>query len=329
MSALDRKQEKKAGGIDVSAHNGAVDWKKVKASGVDFAVIRAGYGNTISQKDERFDENMKNALEAGLGVGIYWFSYAINPEDARKEAAVCKEVLQKWKGKFAYPVFYDFEYATETYAKEQGVTFSNSGRTDVILTFLEEMKRDYTAGYYSNPDYLTYKLEYSRLKGWPLWLAQYKAEPEWQCVLQQSSSTGRISGISGNVDTDVAYTEYALPKPEKPETGEKPETAKQYTIRAGDTLWDIAQKEKTTVGAILALNPEIKDASRIYPGQVIRLPGKTSVSQAKKTVTVKAGDTLSEIAAREGISLSEILRLNPEIENSSLIYPGQVIRIRS
>lgn len=55
----------------VSAHNGAVDWKKVKASGVDFAVIRAGYGNTISQKDERFDENMKNALEAGLGVGIY------------------------------------------------------------------------------------------------------------------------------------------------------------------------------------------------------------------------------------------------------------------
>ena len=245
MSALDRKQEKKAGGIDVSAHNGAVDWKKVKASGVDFAVIRAGYGNTISQKDERFDENMKNALEAGLGVGIYWFSYAINPEDARKEAAVCKEVLQKWKGKFAYPVFYDFEYATETYAKEQGVTFSNSGRTDVILAFLEEMKRDYTAGYYSNPDYLTYKLEYSRLKGWPLWLAQYKAEPEWQCVLQQSSSTGRISGISGNVDTDVAYTEYALPKPEKPETGEKPETAKQYTIRAGDTLWDIAQKEKT------------------------------------------------------------------------------------
>lgn len=113
------------------------------------------------------------------------------------------------------------------------------------------------------------------------------------------------------MDTDVAYTEYALPKPEKPETGEKPETAKQYTIRAGDTLWDIAQKEKTTVGAILALNPEIKDASRIYPGQVIRLPGKTSVSQAKKTVTVKAGDTLSEIAAREGISLSEILRLNP------------------
>ena len=147
--------------------------------------------------------------------------------------------------------------------------------------------------------------------------------------MQQSSSTGRISGISGNVDTDVAYTEYALPKPEKPETGEKPETAKQYTIRAGDTLWDIAQKEKTTVGAILALNPEIKDASRIYPGQVIRLPGKTSVSQAKKTVTVKAGDTLSEIAAREGISLSEILRLNPGIENPSLIYPGQVIRIRS
>ncbi len=116
-------------------------------------------------------------------------------------------------------MFYDFEYATEAYAKEQGVTFSNSGRTDVILAFLEEMKKDYTAGYYSNPDYLAYKLEYSRLKGWPLWLAQYKADPEWECVLQQSSSTGRISGISGNVDTDVAYTEYALPKPEKPETG--------------------------------------------------------------------------------------------------------------
>lgn len=325
MSVSDTKQVKKAGGIDVSVHNGAVDWKKVKAGGVDFAVIRAGYGNDISQRDERFEENMQGALDAGLGVGAYWFSYAVNPEDARKEAAACKEVLKKWKGKFAYPVFYDFEYATEEYAEKQGVTFSNSSRTDIILAFLEEMKKDYTAGYYSNPDYLTYKLEYSRLKSWPLWLAQYQAEPEWECVLQQSSSTGQISGITGNVDTDVAYEEYALSKPEKPET------EKKYTVRSGDTLWDIAQKEKTTVDAILAMNPSIEDASRIYPGQVILLPGKTGAgtSHTGKTVVVKAGDTLSEIAVREGISLSELLRLNPDIENPSLIYPGQIVRVRS
>ncbi len=103
MSALDRKQEKKAGGIDVSSHNGVVDWKKVKAGGVDFAVIRAGYGDNISQEDERFDENMKNALEAGLGVGIYWFSYAINPEDARKRSGGMQRGFTKVEGKICIP----------------------------------------------------------------------------------------------------------------------------------------------------------------------------------------------------------------------------------
>ena len=325
MCAADTARSIKIGGIDVSVHNGTVDWKKVKNSGINFTVIRAGYGNSISQKDARFEENMKGALEAGLGVGVYWFCYAVNPEEARKEAAVCKEVLKKWKGKFAYPVFYDFEYDTEEYARKLGVEFSNSDRTDIILAFMEEMKKEYPSGYYSNPDYLTHKLEYSRLKEWPLWLAQYNSEPKWDCVLQQSSSTGAVDGIKGNVDTNIAYKQYTLKPIVKPIV--KPTEGKTYTIQSGDTLWEIAQKEKTTVEALLALNPQIQDASRIYPGQVIRLSNKGSMPQTGKTVTVKAGDTLSAIAEKAGITLSALLKLNPKIQDPDKMYPGQIIQI--
>lgn len=317
------KKDIVARGIDVSANNGKIDWKKVKNSSVEFAIIRAGYGEELSQKDAYFEDNMRGALENGLDAGVYWFSYAVDPEAARREARVCMEVLKPWKGKFSYPVFYDFEYATEVYAKKLGYVFSNAQRTDIILAFMEEMKKEYPVGYYSNPDYLTYKLETERLKAWPLWLAQYRDVPQWECVLQQRSNDGKIEGIERQVDMDAAYRKYTSPEiPQKPE--------RKYTVQKGDTLWDIAQKEKTTVEELLRLNPQIQIPSRIYPGDILRLPERKEEPEKpeNKTVVVKAGDTLSEIALRHGLSLSEILRLNPEITNPSLIYPGQIIRVR-
>ena len=87
------KMLKNTKGIDVSHHQGKIDWEKVTADGIQFAIIRAGFGNSASQKDEQFDANMQGALATGLPVGAYWFSYAVDGEDARKEAEVCHSIL--------------------------------------------------------------------------------------------------------------------------------------------------------------------------------------------------------------------------------------------
>lgn len=79
---------------------------------IDFVLIRAGYGNDISQKDPKFDEYIKAALAHNIHVGIYWFSYAVSIADALKEAAVCKKILASYKEKIDFSVAYDYEYAS-------------------------------------------------------------------------------------------------------------------------------------------------------------------------------------------------------------------------
>lgn len=199
-------------GIDVSHHQGKIDWGKVKGSGVEFAIIRAGFGNVISQKDTYFDVNMENALKAGIPVGAYWFSYAVDAKDALKEAEVCHSVLKKWKDKLSYPVFFDFEYDSEEYNSE--ITYNRQGRTDIIRAFCEAMKGyGYSVGYYTNKDYIVNRIDKAQLP-YDLWLADYTGEPDYPCAIQQTSSTGSVPGISGNVDTCTAYKEYgAAPSP--------------------------------------------------------------------------------------------------------------------
>lgn len=212
---------KNAKGIDVSYHQGKIDWEKVTADGIEFAIIRAGFGNSASQKDDRFDANIKEALSARLPVGIYWFSYAVDAKDALKEAEACNSVLKPWKGKLTLPVFFDFEYASETYNKK--VTYTRQSRTDIIRAFCEAMKGyGYKVGYYTNKDYIQNRIDKARLP-YDLWLADYSGSPDYTCAIQQTSSTGKVGGISGNVDTDTCFTEYeeAETVPEKPEAAPK------------------------------------------------------------------------------------------------------------
>ncbi|HRV00009.1 MAG TPA: GH25 family lysozyme, partial [Ruminococcus sp.] len=94
-------------GIDVSVHNGNIDWQKVKAGGIQFAILRAGYGRLASQKDERFEQNYSAAKAAGVPIGAYWYSYAMSEDEARLEADVFLSII---KGKqFEFPVYYDVE----------------------------------------------------------------------------------------------------------------------------------------------------------------------------------------------------------------------------
>jgi GH25 family lysozyme M1 (1,4-beta-N-acetylmuramidase)/LysM repeat protein len=196
-------------GIDVSTHQGHIDWPAVKAAGIDFAIIRAGYGNDISQADARFVENITGALAAGIHVGAYWFSYAYNALMAKQEAEIFSKVLGPYKGKIVFPVCFDWEYDSDRYAQKHGVTASAALITDMAIAFLEGMEAEgWYAANYLNQDYYKNKFDATRMKPYDVWLADYSGGPAYSCGLQQTGSTGKVAGISGNVDTDTSFKDY-------------------------------------------------------------------------------------------------------------------------
>ena len=197
-------------GIDVSTHNGAVDWEKVKKAGVQFAIVRAGFGNTASQQDARFESHMKGALSAGLPVGVYWFQYARSEEEAREEARACLQVIGPYKEGITLPVFSDYEYDSDEYAQKNGITPTRAFRTSCIRAFCEEIeKAGYTPGVYTNPDFVKNRLNWEDLKEYDLWLAAYTQEkPDYDCAIWQYTSEGAVDGVTGNVDRNLCYKEY-------------------------------------------------------------------------------------------------------------------------
>lgn len=190
-------------GIDVSQWQGEIDWKKVKASGIEFAVIRAGYGRLAAQEDKRFAENICSADETGIPAGVYWYSYAVTAAEAEKEAEVCLRVIKPHAELITLPIFFDQEYEPDI------VRLTNEKRTDICLAFLKRIAgAGYRAGLYCSFDWWQNKLDEERLRGWPLWIAQYGKACEadsGDIVAWQYSCTGRVGGISGNVDLDKGY----------------------------------------------------------------------------------------------------------------------------
>lgn len=196
-------------GIDVSKHNGYINWEKVKNDGVKFVIIRAGFGS--STIDERFEEYIKGAIEQNIDVGVYWFSYAINEEKAKLEAIKCMEVIKPYKDKITYPVFYDFEYDSVRYAKEQGVTINKTKATAFAYAFLREIQKGgYIPGLYTNIDFANNYYFKSVQREYDLWIAQYNSRNTYSepHVMWQYSDSGRISGISGDVDLNYSYKKY-------------------------------------------------------------------------------------------------------------------------
>lgn len=196
-------------GIDVSKYQGLIYWEKVKAAGIDFAILRAGMGKYKSQIDPRFEQNAFGALGVGLHVGVYWFSYATSPDEAKEEARLCADTIAPYKGKFDFPVYFDYEYDSERYSEERGVTPTRELREALAQAFCEEIEaHGWRAGVYTNNDYLKSRWRLEVLKHWEIWLADYTGGPDISCGMQQTGSTGRVDGISGNVDTDTAFADY-------------------------------------------------------------------------------------------------------------------------
>ena len=187
-------------GIDVSYHQGIIDWQKVKNDGVTFAIIRAGYGKT--QMDKKFIENICGANTSGIEVGIYWFIYAKNVSEAIENADRCHACISLYKGIIKHKVWADWEYDSDKRNPQ-----TKAGRTAIVKAFCERLEsHGYDVGVYANPDYMKSKFDMSQLSKYPLWLAKYSSSKgSYNPFMWQYSSKGNVSGIKGNVDMNIMY----------------------------------------------------------------------------------------------------------------------------
>ena len=193
--------------IDVSTYQGVIDWAKVKAAGIDGAMIRAGYGkNNI---DNQFERNISECNRLGIPCGVYWFSYAYTEEMAKREAEYCLDAVAGYK--LELPICFDFEYDSVKYAAKQGVTVNKTLATALVHAFCKTAE---AAGYYvmnyANLDYLRNYFD-DTVKQYDLWHAWYSnaAKPTVSCGIWQYSSKGTVAGITGSVDMNIAYKDYA------------------------------------------------------------------------------------------------------------------------
>ena len=190
-------------GLDVSVYQGYdIDYNKVKQAGYSFVMPRCGYGNMVAypyQKDPTFETNYKNAKAAGLSLGAYFYSYALDADSAKREA---QGVLNIIKGKqFDYPIALDIEENSQ-------MNLSAGQKAAVIEAFISVLEN---AGYYvvlySYESFLN-SVPITTLAKYDIWCANINRKPSMRYGIWQDSWTGRINGINGDVDTDIAEKDY-------------------------------------------------------------------------------------------------------------------------
>ena len=194
-------------GIDVSKWNGTIDWNAVKNSGINYVIIRCGYRGSSQGtliEDPKFTTNIKGATAAGLKVGVYFFTQAVDEREAVEEASMVIGQIKNYK--ISYPVFLDVEASGG-----RADSISKETRTAVCKAFCQTIQNaGYTAGIYANKTWLENKIDAGALSAYKIWLAQYASTPTYtgRYDLWQYRSTGKVTGISGDVDMNLSYMGY-------------------------------------------------------------------------------------------------------------------------
>ena len=203
-------------GIDVSTYQKEIDWDKVAAAGVDFALIRVGFrgygkaGNIVM--DNRFKYNIENALRVGIDVGVYFFSQAINEEEAIEEAYQTLEWIKGYD--VTYPIVFDWEYISDSSSRTYNMT--NDEIIACTKAFCEVIKAaGYRAMTYGNPSMVNSGYDLSQLLNYPFWLAHYTYQwtPTgfpYYSTMWQYSCTGRVDGIEGDVDLNICMADLKM-----------------------------------------------------------------------------------------------------------------------
>ena len=194
-------------GIDVSKYQSNIDWNKVKKAGVNFVIIRIGYrgygaSGTLVQ-DPMFEEHFTNARNAGLKVGVYFFTQAVTEDEAREEAQACVYVLNGRQ--LDYPIYFDTEASGAGNGRADGLGVED--RTKCAVAFCEEVKAlGYKPGVYASTTWFRKRLDMSQLSNYYIWNAHYNvASSPIACNMWQGSCTARIPGYGGQIDVNISY----------------------------------------------------------------------------------------------------------------------------
>lgn len=335
--------------IDVSTHQGIIDWAKVKASGVDGAIIRCGYGSDIaSQDDKQWKRNADECTRLGIPFGTYLYSYAKTTAQAKSEA---EHVLRLVKGyNLSYPIYYDLEEAgTESGAIERAKVFG-----DIIEA------AGYWCGVYANKSWWTNHLV--GLERFVKWVAQYNSVCTYSGSydMWQYTSSGSIPGVNGNCDVNWCYRDYPSEiagnsaNESKPADSTPTGTTLDLVYR---TMCDEFGKGNTRKQALGSRYEEVQEvinhiatayaqtlAEEVWDGdygdgdvrkmvlgfrydEVMKIVNKSKNKVTPQYYTVKSGDTLSAIASKYGTTYQKIAQLNG-ISNPNLIYAGQRLRVK-
>lgn len=332
-------------GIDVSRWNGAVDFKAVKNAGYDFVIINAGYGRYPHQKDPLFEINYKNAKDAGLNVGAYWYSYAKTAADAELEAKTFVEAV--WGKKFEYPICFDIEDPSQA-------GLSNKTINDMCKSFCSYLEKNgYYAVIYSFGGWLEGRINATNKKAYDIWLAEWTNASKPAVYtgpygMWQFSSHAQVPGINGLVDVNRAYKDYptiiknaglnGFPKIKM----EEPKAKKKVTKGDvnGDGKVDVKDVNVTSaaVKGKKKLTSEQKEAADMNgDGKVTTADAEAIAEKVKGTpekpktkiikYTIRYGDTLIGISKKYGVSVIDIAALNG-IKDVNKILAGQVILIK-
>lgn len=296
--------------IDVSEHQGTINYNRVKTAGIDGVIIRAGYGR--GNGDKKFKDNIEGVIAAGFEyIGVYWFSYAYNLDMAKREAQYCNDIVMAYKDKLNLGVYFDWEYDSMKYAKKMGTNPTRSSITEMNKIFCQRIKElGYIPGYYLNQDYSKNYIDESKLKDYRRWFAKYTTAKQTDCYLWQYSGSGKVSGISTNVDMNNLVGIVAEPKPKK-------KTNAEVVKEVLSGLWGngAERKKKLTVAGY-----DYDTIQRLVNKQL-------GSSDTAKYYTVKAGDTLSRIALSYSVTVAQLKKWN-NIADINKIYIGQKLRVK-
>lgn len=275
-------------GIDVSKWQGKIDWPRVK---VDFAIIRAGISTS---KDVRFEENYAGATAAGVPVGVYWYLKAMTVEAAHREAAACIKAISGKK--LSYPVYADIEEAAQ-------LRLGRDKLTDIAAAFLEDIEAaGYFVGLYSSKSHLEACFTPEIRERYAVWVAHYgvgKTTYTGRYGMWQYTDKGKVDGISGAVDLDIAYEDYPAiirgtatePKPEK-------------------SVADLAAEVLAGMWGNGAERRERLTAAGYDYAAVQAEVNRRVASQTPRVHIVRQGDTLSALSRKYDTTVAEIVAKN-------------------
>lgn len=255
-------------GVDISKHNGLINWAEVDTNEVGFVIIRAGYG--FSQADTAFKQNIEGALSRNIPVGVYWFSYAGTAEQAVREAKGCMNVIEPYRERLTLPVFFDWEQESLEYAKKQyGLNSTKATVTAMAKAFCDTLATaGYAAGVYSSKSYLETLFGDEVKSKHDVWVAHVrdgqgnpleKTTYKGSYAIHQYSWVGHPRGFensAGGVDMDKCYKAYGICQGSAASGSVAASAGAKAAADAGGKIWGVchwcgSKPEAETLAKIL------------------------------------------------------------------------------